>query len=85
MPLERGLVLFGHIHMRVHSTLRTDAGALDVISASGAALDHPDPSIRAGFNRYDIDDEGRVVRIAAMAVDPSNGSMMIADIRERAG
>lgn len=82
MPLERGLVLFGHIHMRVHSTLRTNAGALDVVSASGAALDHPDPSIRAGFNRYDVDDDGRVVRIAAMAVDPSNGSMMTANIRE---
>jgi len=83
MPLQRGLVLFGHIHVRVQSTLRTNAGALDVVSASGAALDHPDPSIRAGFNQYDIDGEGRVVRIAAMAVDPSNASsMMIANIRD---
>jgi len=82
MPLERGLVLFGHIHVRVHSTLRTNGGALDVVSASGAALDHPDLSIRAGFNRYDIDEDGRIVRIAAMAVDPSNGSMMSANIRE---
>ena len=84
MPLERGLVLFGHIHVRVRCTLRTKAGALDVVSASGAALDHPDLSIRAGFNQYDIDDEGRVVRIAAMTVDPSNSSMMTANIRERA-
>lgn len=84
MPLERGLVLFGHIHVRVHSTLRTNAGALDVVSASGAALDHPDASIRAGFNRYDIDADGRVARIAAMTVDPSNGSMMVANIREAA-
>jgi len=82
MPLERGLVLFGHIHVRVRCTLRTNAGALDVVSASGAALDHPDLSIRAGFNRYDVDDDGRIARIAAMAVDPSNGSMMAASIRE---
>jgi len=84
MPLKRGLVLFGHIHVRVRCTLRTNAGALDVVSASGAALDHPDLSIRAGFNQYDIDDDGRVARIAAMAVDPSNGSMIVANIRERA-
>lgn len=83
MPLDRGLVLFGHIHVRVRCSLRTNAGALDVVSASGAALDHPDLSVRAGFNRYDIDDDGRVARITAMAVDPSNGAMMTATIRER--
>jgi len=85
MPLERGLVLFGHIHVRVHCTLTTNAGTLDVVSASGAALDHPDLSIRAGFNRYDIDDDGRLVHIGAMAVDPSNGTMMTATIREASG
>ena len=83
MPLRRGLVLFGHIHVRVHCILRTNEGALDVVSASGAALDHPDASIRAGLNLYDVDDEGRVVRIAAVAVGASNGSMVDAAIRER--
>jgi len=82
MRLEHGLVLFGHIHQRIHCTLRTNAGALDVVSASGAALDHPDLSIRAGFNRYDIDDDGRIVRIGAMAVDVSDETMMVARIRE---
>jgi len=82
MSLARGLVLFGHIYVRVRGTLRTNAGALDVVSASGAALDHPDLSIRAGFNRYDVNDDGRIVRIAAMAVDASNGGMVDATIRE---
>ena len=57
-PLARGLVLFGHLHVRVRCVLQTAAGALDVIGASGAALDHPDSSVRAGFNLYEIDDDG---------------------------
>jgi 3',5'-cyclic AMP phosphodiesterase CpdA len=81
--LRRGLVLFGHIHVRVHCVLSTSEGALDIVSATGAALDHPDPSIRAGLNLYDVDDEGRVVRIAAMAVGASAGSLVNAPIRER--
>ena len=56
--LPQGLVLFGHLHVRVRCRLRTASGVLDVIGASGAALDHPDPSVRAGFNLYEIEDDG---------------------------
>lgn len=59
-PLERGLVLFGHLHVRTHLELRTAGGVLDVVGATGAALDHPDPAVRAGFNLYAIGDDGRV-------------------------
>lgn len=82
MPLRRGLILFGHIHVRVRTTLRTNAGALEVISASGAALDHADLSIRAGFNVYDIDDNGCISRVSAMAVDATGEKMISATIRE---
>jgi 3',5'-cyclic AMP phosphodiesterase CpdA len=58
--LRRGLVLFGHLHVRRRSTLATAAGALEIISASGASLDHPNPRIRAGFNLYTIDDGGQL-------------------------
>ncbi len=67
--LGRGLLLFGHIHRRVRWSLPTDAGSIDVIAASGAALDHPDEAVRAGFNLYDIDDDGRITGIAAHIAD----------------
>jgi hypothetical protein len=82
MRLQRGLVLYGHIHVRIHCVLRTNGGALDVVSASGAALDHPDASIRAGFNLYDIDDAGTLARMEACAVDARGESMVPATIRE---
>jgi 3',5'-cyclic AMP phosphodiesterase CpdA len=66
-PLSRGLVLFGHLHFRMRCAL----GSLDAVSASGAALDHPDESIRAGFNLYTIDEKGRLAGIEAHVLDPA--------------
>lgn len=59
-PLARGLVLHGHLHVRAHLRLRTAGGVLDVVGATGAALDHPDPAVRAGFNTYAIAEDGGV-------------------------
>jgi len=56
--LARGLVLYGHVHIRLRRQMRTAAGALEVIAASGAALDHPNQAVRAGFNAYAIADDG---------------------------
>ncbi|MBI2212635.1 MAG: metallophosphoesterase [Acidobacteria bacterium] len=67
--LARGLVLFGHLHMRTHRTLPTSTGALDIVSSSGGALDHDDPMIRSGFNMYEIDDDGRIATIEAHVLD----------------
>ncbi|MCA9579387.1 MAG: metallophosphoesterase [Polyangiales bacterium] len=67
----RGLVLFGHTHLRQQGRLGTRAGALDVVSASGAALDHPSDTVRAGFNLYEIDDTGDVCTIEAHVLDPT--------------
>ena len=67
--LARGLVLFGHLHRRVRCQLLTAAGALDVIGASGAALDHPNPSVRAGLNRYEISADGAVATMEALVLD----------------
>ncbi|HKU39931.1 MAG TPA: metallophosphoesterase [Polyangiales bacterium] len=71
MPLERGLVLYGHLHVRRRARLPTSAGALDVVCASAAALDHPSPRVRAGYNLYDLEDDGRIARIEARVLDPS--------------
>ena len=81
--VPRGLLLFGHIHARSRAALRTRAGSLDVVSASGAALDHPDPRVRAGFNLYEIGKDGAVARIESYALDPSGTGFTLAPIPER--
>jgi 3',5'-cyclic AMP phosphodiesterase CpdA len=70
--LPRGLVLFGHLHVRVRCEFPTPPGKLDVIGASGAALDHPDRSVRAGFNLYEFNDDS-LASVAALVVDPRTG------------
>jgi 3',5'-cyclic AMP phosphodiesterase CpdA len=74
-PLPRGLVLFGHLHVRVRRRLRTAAGSLDAIGASGAALDHPDPAVRAGFNAYAIGDDGLLAAAEAHVIAPDGRTL----------
>ena len=69
--LARGLVLFGHLHVRRRSRLTTAAGTLEVICASGAGLDHRDERVRAGFNLYAIQDDGEVSSGEAWVLDPA--------------
>ena len=76
--VPRGLVLFGHLHVRV----RCRFGPLDVVCASGAALEHPDDSVRAGYNLYELED-GRVAGIEAHVVDGASGSMRRTEIPMR--
>jgi len=71
----RGLVLFGHLHLRRRNTLRTSGGELDVVCASGASLDHPSDSIRAGYNVYELDQAGRVLSIEARVLDDSGRAL----------
>jgi len=73
--LARGLVLFGHVHVRVRRRIPTAAGALEVIAASGAALDHPNPAVRAGFNAYAIDEDGCVASAEAYVVSGDGRSL----------
>jgi 3',5'-cyclic AMP phosphodiesterase CpdA len=82
-PLSHGLVLFGHSHIRLQCKLSTASGELDVICASGAALDHPDPSIRAGFNLYEIDDNGAIVMVQARVLNSYDGTLHPTIIEER--
>jgi 3',5'-cyclic AMP phosphodiesterase CpdA len=74
---RRGLVLFGHLHIRV----RCRVGAVDVVGASGAALDHPADSIRAGYNLYEIDNGA--ASIEAYVIDPAGGSFRRTDVTMR--
>ena len=83
--LPRGLVLFGHLHVRVRCALPTLSGKLDVIGASGAALDHPDSSVRAGFNLYEFADDGSSHLVEAHVVDPRSGALERMAIRNTLG
>ena len=76
-PLDRGALLFGHLHLRVRHELGTCAGRLDVIGASGAALDHPDPSVRAGFNLYQFEEDGSLASVEAHVLGPDGGAMQV--------
>jgi len=67
--LERGLVLFGHLHVRRRNRLLTRGGALDVFCASGGSLDHPHGDVRAGFNLYTLEDDGRLTGAEAWVLD----------------
>ncbi len=82
--LSRGLVLFGHLHVRVRCGILTASGSLDVIGASGAALDHPDRSVRAGFNLYEFDD-GRLASVEAHVIDPKTGGLQATEICDATG
>jgi 3',5'-cyclic AMP phosphodiesterase CpdA len=82
--LSRGLVLFGHLHVRVRCVLPTPSGKLDVIGASGAALDHPDRSVRAGFNLYEFD-EDTLASVEAYVIDSQTGSLQRTPIGDSAG
>ncbi len=81
-PLAHGLVLFGHLHVRVRCMLRTPSGTIDVVGASGAALDHPDNSVRAGFNLYHVD-FGGLAAIEGYVVDAASRSLCRTMIVER--
>jgi 3',5'-cyclic AMP phosphodiesterase CpdA len=67
----RGLVLFGHLHVRRRTRLTTAAGTLEVIGASGASLEHDDERVRAGFNLYTLGDNGTLASAEAWVLDPA--------------
>ena len=71
--VPRAVVLFGHLHVRRRWTMRTASGAVELIAASGAALDHEDASVRAGFNLYEVDDDGTLASVEAYVIDPVRG------------
>jgi 3',5'-cyclic AMP phosphodiesterase CpdA len=56
--IPHGLLLHGHLHTRVHRTIRTDAGAIDAIGSTSASLLDDDQHRMSGFNVYEVDAAG---------------------------
>jgi 3',5'-cyclic AMP phosphodiesterase CpdA len=71
--LSRGLVVHGHLHRRVWRTLRTETGHLEIVGATSASLAHPSPDRAAGYNLYEIADDGAIAGITAMVLDTESG------------
>jgi 3',5'-cyclic AMP phosphodiesterase CpdA len=69
----RGLVLYGHLHLRERHTITTANGSLEAVAASGAALDHPNAVVRAGFNVYEFDEAGTLQSMVSHVIDPVRG------------
>lgn len=56
--LDRGLLLHGHQHRRVHREVPTDRGHIDALGATSASLLHASDERMAGFNVYEVRDDG---------------------------
>ena len=70
--VERGMILHGHLHRRIQRPFETASGALHHVGATSASLHHEDGGRMAGFNVYEIGDDGRVAHVDARVFEPSD-------------
>jgi 3',5'-cyclic AMP phosphodiesterase CpdA len=68
-PLERGLLLHGHLHRRLHRRLLTSAGHIDIVGATSASLVHESAERMAGFNLYELSNDGAITTIDSYRYD----------------
>jgi 3',5'-cyclic AMP phosphodiesterase CpdA len=71
--VPRGLLLHGHLHRRIHHKLPTHHGHIDVVGATSASLVHPSPARMAGYNLYEIADDGVITTVRTFAYDQASG------------
>ena len=62
---------------------RAQAGRLLAVGATSASLHHEDEHKMAGFNLYEVDGGGALVRIEAHVLDPRTDSFRIETIPTR--
>lgn len=67
--LPRGLLLHGHLHRRVHRKLDTDSGHLDAVGATSASLLDERDERMAGFNVYEIGQDGALGTIKSYRLE----------------
>lgn len=67
--VQRGLLLHGHLHRRVHRVLQTRAGHIDAVGATSASLLHEREDRMAGFNVYEVDGSGEIRDISSHRYD----------------
>ncbi len=67
--VSRGLLLHGHLHTRIHRVLSTARGHIDAVGATSASLLHASDERRAGFNIYEVNDDGAIHTMESHALD----------------
>ncbi len=77
--LRAGLLLHGHLHVRVHRTIPTARGRIDAIGATSASLAIDAADRRAGYNLYHVDDAG-LARVEAFRLDDHGARLEPADV-----
>jgi 3',5'-cyclic AMP phosphodiesterase CpdA len=75
--LPHGLILHGHLHRRIQREHLTDRGSLSSVGATSASLHHDDRTRIAGFNVYEVDDTGKVMRIDAHVFEPEGATFRV--------
>jgi 3',5'-cyclic AMP phosphodiesterase CpdA len=78
--LERGLVLHGHLHRRIHRTVETVRGTVDAVGSTSASLLHEDLDRMAGFNIYTFDEKGSLQGVDAMRFDERSSTFVEASV-----
>jgi 3',5'-cyclic AMP phosphodiesterase CpdA len=71
--LARGLLLHGHLHRRIHRKFATPTGHVDVVGATSASLLHESDEKMAGFNVYELADDGAIGAISSQRYHPESG------------
>jgi hypothetical protein len=78
--LERGLLLHGHLHRRLHRTIPTERGRIDELGSTSSSLLHDDLDRVGGLNLYDIDDDGTLIQVSALRWERSREQLVPADV-----
>jgi 3',5'-cyclic AMP phosphodiesterase CpdA len=81
---RRGLVLHGHLHRRIQRELGTSAGGVRQVGATSASLHHADSDRMAGFNVYDLSDDGEV-HVEALVYHPEDDAFRMAGVPSHVG
>ncbi len=77
-----GLVLHGHLHRRLQTDLTSSVGRMLSVGATSASLHHEDEHRMAGFNVYDVGEDGEL-SAEAHVYDPDDGSFSVRAIPTR--
>ena len=67
--VRRGLILHGHLHRRIQRRLPTDRGHIEAVGATSASLLHESDERMAGFNVYEIGEDGALGAIESHRMD----------------
>ena len=78
-PIERGLVLHGHLHRRVQRVVPTQSGCVRQVGATSASLHHDAPDRMAGFNLYELGETGDA-RVHAYVYLPATGTFQLQSV-----